>query len=204
MKCPYCSGEVETYRLIISSGKEVATQRCSLCGRVPDKKRPFLPKKEIKDFDKLPLFDDFSADAPACGYMGCQNKGTEYHHYAPRHLFDDADFWETGFLCLYHHNLWHERTRTGSYYPQPARAESGENMNKNDSKVIRDWTNETLVVDFVNAIGETYHYEVPPNAVDKLPTRPSDSPVSRHAKVMVWMHFPVARQLDMFAESETK
>ena len=117
MNCPHCKyGEVEVYRLTISNGSQVATERCNVCGRVPNRSRPFLPKKDIPNFESLPLFDDFTADAPACEVLGCQNKGTEYHHYAPRHLFEDAELWVTGFLCKEHHMLWHKKTRTGSYY----------------------------------------------------------------------------------------
>lgn len=34
----------------------------------------------------------------------------EFHHYAPRHLFDDADTWATGYLCVKCHQEWHKRT----------------------------------------------------------------------------------------------
>lgn len=114
MRCEYCSGEVVRYKMIITSGKTVVTERCDICGRYP-RGKPFVSKKEVADVDSLPLWHDNLADAPACDYFGCMEKGTEYHHYAPRHLFQDADMWATGYLCLKHHREWHEKTKTGSF-----------------------------------------------------------------------------------------
>lgn len=39
-----------------------------------------------------------------------------------------------------------------------------------------DWTNKTLVLDIVNSLGETYHFEIEPGEKDDLPTRPSARP----------------------------
>lgn len=73
---------------------------------------------------------------------------------------------------------------------------------KNESKVIRDWTNETLVVDLVNSLGEKYHFEIPPGAKDNLPTRatsaPSDRGWNKNTSVYVEAHIPIAYQMDMF------
>jgi hypothetical protein len=115
MLCKNCNIDAELYRMIISSGVTVIVERCPICGRNPNKGRPFISKSEVKDFHLLPLLEDMTPDAPACEYIGCQNKGSEYHHYAPRHLFEDADNWGTGYLCKYHHALWHKVTATGSY-----------------------------------------------------------------------------------------
>lgn len=41
----------------------------------------------------------------------CGTLGAELHHYAPRHLFDDAEDWPKGHLCKYHHKLWHDIIR---------------------------------------------------------------------------------------------
>lgn len=60
-----------------------------------------LPESCIKE---LP-----SVDMEQCEV--CGELGAELHHYAPRHLFDDADHWATGYLCKYHHKLWHDTIR---------------------------------------------------------------------------------------------
>jgi hypothetical protein len=114
MKCKRCEVEGGIYRQINSNGAKVVVERCPNCGANPNAGKPFLPLKDY-DWESLPLWEDKTIDAPPCSVRGCVNKGTEYHHYAPRHLFEDADDWATGYLCAIHHRLWHERTNTGSY-----------------------------------------------------------------------------------------
>lgn len=100
----------------------VVVERCPLCRRNPLPNRAFLPKGDY-DIESLPLFVDYSLDAPKCEVRGCDNIGSEYHHYAPQHLFEDAEDWATGWLCKPHHDLWHERTNTGSYITRIRRKE---------------------------------------------------------------------------------
>jgi len=38
----------------------------------------------------------------------CGDAGAELHHYAPQYLFDDADKWPTGYLCIPCHIKWHK------------------------------------------------------------------------------------------------
>lgn len=103
------------FRQINSNGAHVAVERCRLCGRNPNKGKPFLSKKDIPNFDELPLLVDYSKQSEPCVVCGSKD-GSEYHHFAPRHLFDNADEWPTGWLCMKHHNEWHKKTRTGSFY----------------------------------------------------------------------------------------
>jgi len=42
------------------------------------------------------------------------------HHWAPRHLFDDADLWPSSDLCQPCHTRWHQTTRTGAYHTTTA------------------------------------------------------------------------------------
>jgi hypothetical protein len=44
---------------------------------------------------------------PKCEYHGCERTDTEYHHWAPRHLFTDAEDWPGSYLCGEHHPHWH-------------------------------------------------------------------------------------------------
>ena len=115
MLCDRCQCEGELYRQINSSGAKVIVERCPICRRAPNIKQAFISKKGL-DWDALPLFEDYSLHAEPCAVRGCLNKGTEYHHFSPRHLFDDADDWPTAYLCKVHHTMWHKITRTGSYY----------------------------------------------------------------------------------------
>lgn len=114
MKCPRCGTESVIYRSITRSGSHVVVERCPKCRTNPQKGNAFLPLKNY-DWESLPLFEDNSLDVPPCEVRGCQNKGAEYHHWAPQHLFDDANDWPTGWLCREHHKEWHEKTNTGSY-----------------------------------------------------------------------------------------
>lgn len=114
MVCKRCKTECVIYKQVNRNGAKVVVERCPVCGRNPNTGKPFLTVKDY-DWESLPLLQDLTPDAPVCEYLGCQNKGTEYHHFAPRHLFDDADSWTTGYLCKEHHRIWHEKTMTGAY-----------------------------------------------------------------------------------------
>lgn len=114
MLCKRCNIPCRIYGQINTSGTHVVVERCPQCGGNPNTGRPFLPIKDY-DWDSLPLFDDLSKTAEPCAVRGCHNIGTEYHHFAPRHLFDNADDWPTAWLCKIHHREWHEKTMTGSY-----------------------------------------------------------------------------------------
>ena len=116
MKCPHCGGKTQLYRQINQNGAKVVVERCEACRRNPNKGKPFLPKNTVKDWDALPLFEDNSLSAEPCVVRGCRNRGSEYNHWAPRHLFEDCEDWPGGWLCLPHHTEWHKKTRTGSYY----------------------------------------------------------------------------------------
>ncbi|WP_425518228.1 HNH endonuclease [Nitratireductor kimnyeongensis] len=45
-------------------------------------------------------------DVIPCERCG-STEGTEVHHWAPWHLFDDADEWPTSNLCKSCHTRWH-------------------------------------------------------------------------------------------------
>jgi len=59
----------------------------------------------VEDVPILPS----SSDVPVCEV--CGKEGAELHHYAPQHLFDNADDWPTGYLCLEHHREWHQKIK---------------------------------------------------------------------------------------------
>lgn len=42
--------------------------------------------------------------------------------------------------------------------------------------IVRDWTRETSTVDVKNALGEKYHFEIPPSAkAESIPPRYGDT-----------------------------
>lgn len=84
---------------------------CRACGtRNPARDKVFfIPHEKIKahlsdvQIDNLPvLMPDFSNRCVRCGRREC-----ELHHWAPTHLFKDANEWPKDYLCPDCHNLWH-------------------------------------------------------------------------------------------------
>ena len=103
--CQHCRRAAQFYRLIISSGAEVVTARC-VCGRMPVEGKPFFSKSKYAWGD-LPLADDMSLSAEPCAHCGSKS-GTEWHHWAPKHLFEDPDNWPGDYLCKPCHKYWHD------------------------------------------------------------------------------------------------
>lgn len=53
-----------------------------------------------------PVIRNYADRAPECERCGSTN-GTEQHHWAPKHLFDDYHYWPTSHLCRSCHMKWH-------------------------------------------------------------------------------------------------
>ena len=75
---------------------------------------PYLTKDLIDNPDELPVaWDNDTPDIPWWSYgrgecAHCKQETlVERHHWAPRHLFEDADDWPTANLCQPCHSLWH-------------------------------------------------------------------------------------------------
>lgn len=86
--CPHCGARaVKLFRQINGNGANVIIAKCTTCDRVPDKKRPFISKAEVPDWQTLPLYTDFTENSRKCEYRGCDRKDTELHHFAPIALF---------------------------------------------------------------------------------------------------------------------
>lgn len=85
----------------------------------------FIPHHIVSDYlaeihmilDDVPVVDDHTCGE--CGGKGCESCGrrpcercgsyefVEWHHWAPQHLFDDANAWPTAYLCRECHRRWH-------------------------------------------------------------------------------------------------
>lgn len=61
-----------------------------------------LPSELI---ERIPIIEDYTNNNPPC--ERCKATGTELHHWAPRHLFEDADLWPQSYLCSDCHKRWH-------------------------------------------------------------------------------------------------
>jgi hypothetical protein len=114
MLCNKCGIPAVIYKQINASGAVVVVERCPQCKSNPNKGVPFL-NKSLYNVDTLPLFQDLTVNAEPCYIRGCSNKGTQLHHFAPKHLFDNYNDWPTAWLCQPHHDEWHKKTKTGSW-----------------------------------------------------------------------------------------
>lgn len=113
--CPFCGGDLILWRQRNANGAEVIVSRCCKCDRIPNSKQPFLPKADYPHWQEFPLYQDNTQFSEPCAVRGCNRRDTELHHFAPRHLFNNADDWTTAYLCSVHHREWHEKTKTGSF-----------------------------------------------------------------------------------------
>lgn len=83
---------------VTSNGTRLATLRCVACGLQ-------MATKGTKDAT-LPVWQGDVVRAP-CEHCG-STAGTELHHWAPWHLFDDANTWPMSYLCPPCHREWHK------------------------------------------------------------------------------------------------
>lgn len=105
------------WRVIINTnGVKQIRRLCVVCGDGPtiNYKHETFP-----DVDSIPVIADHRDGTPCerCGSL----EGTEYHHWAPSALFDDADNWPTSYLCRDCHNRWHHIVTPGMRRPQTRR-----------------------------------------------------------------------------------
>lgn len=89
-------------RVNCSNGLVQYKAYCMECG---GKGGNFLHSEiEGLDLDRIPVLRQHMVDA--CERCG-SDTGTEVHHWAPAHLFDDYFDWPTSKLCKSCHALWH-------------------------------------------------------------------------------------------------
>lgn len=69
-----------------------------------------LPRKQHPDWQSYPVLRS-NKSGDVCVVAGCDSTDVELHHFAPRHLFADADRWPTEYICVEHHQEWHSRIR---------------------------------------------------------------------------------------------
>lgn len=87
--------------------------KCDKCNKNFRGSAQFLKQAGL-DMDKIPVYDPNPAKREKCVVRGCNNYDVQYHHFAPRHLFQmDADDWPVLPVCNFHHSLWHALVTPG-------------------------------------------------------------------------------------------
>jgi len=100
-----CSGTIEIAalgKIRCSNGSIQYKAYCLECGG----KGANFPYSQVEGLDesRIPLLTNH--DVIPCERCGSE-EGSERHHWAPVHLFEDADDWPTGYLCRKCHLEWH-------------------------------------------------------------------------------------------------
>lgn len=111
--CKRCGTASLLARDKTSNGATQVFYWCVHCGRLANGSRAFLSHTYVTrilkvDIDSLPVIERYPKIINPCAYAGCPNTNTEEHHFAPRHLFTDAELWPKAFLCAEHHRRWHQ------------------------------------------------------------------------------------------------
>lgn len=81
--------------------------RCDNCGRLTGT----LPRDVVWEWLNPfgPMILRASDLSEPCVVAGCESRSIEWHHFAPRNTFPDADDWPVLPLCRPHHVQWHRQ-----------------------------------------------------------------------------------------------
>ncbi len=124
-ECPVCHAErdaVVLRRQTDAAGRAMIAWYCKShagwAGRTPkwlphDNLAAYLTPKG-KSIADVPLLTDHEAQNPPC--VICSKTPSQYHHWLPRMFFEHPEIiqqvmaWDRlgGYLCQYHHDLWHD------------------------------------------------------------------------------------------------
>lgn len=95
-------------RIVSQSGVSMPFWFCLTCQRAATKPPKWLSRKVTSayqvDPDVLPVYGNVTV----LYCTRCGGAGAEYHHWAPKEVFDDADNWPGAYLCVKCHHKWHE------------------------------------------------------------------------------------------------
>ena len=98
-QCENCSAsEWALFSVLLANSVRTLTSYCTTCGT----RGGHLPHTFFDPF-LCPVYKD---NREVC-CIRCGALGAEEHHYAPKHLFEDAHEWGTVPLCIWHHREWH-------------------------------------------------------------------------------------------------
>lgn len=95
-------GPITLERRIIANGANQVTAFTSNGHFIQHIKIKMIPPSI---FETLPIQKDYRLNNPPCARCGAY--GTELHHWAPQHLFEDSELWPQSYLCKLCHDKWH-------------------------------------------------------------------------------------------------
>lgn len=91
------------------------------------------------------LLEDRTADTNKRRPQPCRRcgatTGSELHHWAPRAIFEDADWWPQDYLCVTCHRTWHQAMRSAGGYRLP----------DDERRHIPDWNPRNDVAPWMSA-----------------------------------------------------
>lgn len=104
--CENCGSDRVVFGIrIISSGYKTVIARCMNCGRRPQKNMTAYHVAHF-NLDKLAVWENNVPKSEPCAKCGSTD-GSQYHHWAPRSVFADAEEWPGDYLCPDCHKRWH-------------------------------------------------------------------------------------------------
>jgi len=93
---------------VLCNGAITFAVRCGFCGQQSSSiNKAVVGKLCSVGHEVTWIRDDRDADVQ-CVVRKCTERGYEYHHFAPRNTFPDADDWPCEPLCHKHHEYWHQ------------------------------------------------------------------------------------------------
>jgi len=105
--CCRCGGHnIVRAKRRIANGTYQVYDHCNTCNGNANKST-IISHSRAGDLALLELKGDYKKGMPPCDVCG-SGEGVEMHHWAPREMFEDAEQWPMGFLCLNCHTKWHK------------------------------------------------------------------------------------------------
>jgi hypothetical protein len=102
--------EARWFRVRTANGGQTARSFCTTCHRKGPDDKAFAPLSDFFPFEvsRMPDWSEVEPEhdgkCEKCGAVG----PVERHHWAPWHLFADANSWPTSLLCGPCHRRWHQ------------------------------------------------------------------------------------------------
>ena len=108
VNCVHCQKRaIRRMKKRISNGAYQVIDVCLNCGQNARGNNIYIPHLQAGfPLEEIPLWQDLIQDSPPC-YVCKRREGTELHHFAPRHIFEDAEDWPKEYLCKDCHARWH-------------------------------------------------------------------------------------------------
>jgi len=106
--CSKCgSNDFDIGKKITEAGQLAYAFFCSFCA---EQNGNHIGHRKLTEKEKqeAPLLKHTVFKNESCGRCG-KNHSLQRHHWAPYHLFDDADEWPVSYLCIDCHALWHRK-----------------------------------------------------------------------------------------------